>query len=157
MGHCFAVSFLVCVYWCLVLLFLNNQALHEALMRQEELLAYIDSQEEAKYRVSCSFSIPISNSYSKEPLLGKSWLASLETSTYSFVFVCLFMWWVQKKKFCWWGILSLSHIGGRTVSCSSEFLCAFSFEKYICDINAMFVIFIKEVCVLFPEHWDFLN
>lgn len=27
------------------------QALHEALMRQEELLAYIDSQEEAKFRV----------------------------------------------------------------------------------------------------------
>ncbi|KAJ0011419.1 hypothetical protein Pint_34746 [Pistacia integerrima] len=26
------------------------QALHEALMRQEELLAYIDSQEEAKFR-----------------------------------------------------------------------------------------------------------
>ena len=28
------------------------QALHEALMRQEELLAYIDRQENAKYRVS---------------------------------------------------------------------------------------------------------
>lgn len=27
------------------------QALHEALMRQEELLAYIDRQEEAKFRV----------------------------------------------------------------------------------------------------------
>lgn len=31
---------------------LPEQALHEALMRQEELLAYIDSQEEAKFRVS---------------------------------------------------------------------------------------------------------
>lgn len=29
------------------------QALHEALMRQEELLAYIDGQEEKKFRVSC--------------------------------------------------------------------------------------------------------
>lgn len=29
-----------------------EQALHEALMKQEELLAYIDSQEEAKLRVS---------------------------------------------------------------------------------------------------------
>lgn len=29
-----------------------EQALHEALMRQEDLLAYIDSQEEAKFRVS---------------------------------------------------------------------------------------------------------
>ena len=28
------------------------QALHEALLRQEELLAYIDSQEEAKFQVS---------------------------------------------------------------------------------------------------------
>lgn len=27
------------------------QALHEALMRQEDLLAYIDRQEEAKFRV----------------------------------------------------------------------------------------------------------
>lgn len=31
---------------------LPEQALHEALMRQEELLAYIDRQEEAKLRVS---------------------------------------------------------------------------------------------------------
>lgn len=30
---------------------LSEQALYEALMRQEELLAYIDSQEEAKLRV----------------------------------------------------------------------------------------------------------
>lgn len=30
----------------------SEQALHEALMKQEELLAYIDSQEDAKYRVS---------------------------------------------------------------------------------------------------------
>ncbi|KAL7002680.1 Phosphatidylinositol/phosphatidylcholine transfer protein sfh8 [Sarracenia purpurea var. burkii] len=30
----------------------TKKALHEALMRQEELLAYIDSQEEAKFRVS---------------------------------------------------------------------------------------------------------
>lgn len=29
-----------------------GQALHDALMRQEELLAYIDRQEEAKFRVS---------------------------------------------------------------------------------------------------------
>lgn len=29
----------------------SEQALHEALMRQEELLAYIDRQEEAKFRV----------------------------------------------------------------------------------------------------------
>ncbi|KAA8547532.1 hypothetical protein F0562_003961 [Nyssa sinensis] len=30
----------------------TKKALHDALMRQEELLAYIDSQEEAKFRVS---------------------------------------------------------------------------------------------------------
>lgn len=29
-----------------------EQALYEALMKQEELLAYIDSQEDAKFRVS---------------------------------------------------------------------------------------------------------
>jgi len=29
-----------------------EQALHEALMRQEELLAYIDGQEAAKFQVS---------------------------------------------------------------------------------------------------------
>ena len=34
------------------------QALHEALMRQEELLAYIDGQEEAKFRVSLSSFTP---------------------------------------------------------------------------------------------------
>lgn len=32
------------------------KALHEALMRQEELLAYIDRQEEAKFRVGPCFS-----------------------------------------------------------------------------------------------------
>lgn len=32
--------------------FLLMQALHEALMRQEELLAYIDRQEEAKSQVN---------------------------------------------------------------------------------------------------------
>ena len=34
-----------------------KQALHEALMRQEDLLAYIDSQEDSKFRVSSSFSL----------------------------------------------------------------------------------------------------
>ena len=33
------------------------QALHEALMRQEELLAYIDRQQEAKFRVSANYFI----------------------------------------------------------------------------------------------------
>lgn len=32
-----------------------EQALHEALMRQEELLAYIDGQEAAKYQVSVCY------------------------------------------------------------------------------------------------------
>ena len=36
---------------------IHVQALHEALMRQEELLAYIDSEEEAKFRVCIQRSI----------------------------------------------------------------------------------------------------
>lgn len=31
---------------------LNKQALHEALMRQEDFLAYTDSQESTKFRVN---------------------------------------------------------------------------------------------------------
>jgi hypothetical protein len=36
---------------CIDCVLSSDQALHEALMRQEELLAYIDGQEEAKLRV----------------------------------------------------------------------------------------------------------
>jgi hypothetical protein len=36
---------------CVDCVLASDQALHEALMRQEELLAYIDRQEEAKLRV----------------------------------------------------------------------------------------------------------
>lgn len=36
----------------MLIVFHVEQALHEALMRQEELLAYIDRQEEAKLQVS---------------------------------------------------------------------------------------------------------
>lgn len=38
--------------WVIDCVYTNEQALFEALMQQEELLAYIDSQEEAKSRVS---------------------------------------------------------------------------------------------------------
>lgn len=49
-----------------------EQALFEALMRQEELLAYIDSQEEAKIRV-CALTIPCTTLIHLHPNHFKSW------------------------------------------------------------------------------------
>lgn len=49
---------------------LLEQALHDALMRQEELLAYIDRQEEAKLRVSFKFFVsPPTLEFSFSPYL----------------------------------------------------------------------------------------
>lgn len=45
------------------------QALHEALMRQEELLAYIDRQQEEKFRVSQDNRLTISIIFSVESSL----------------------------------------------------------------------------------------
>lgn len=48
-----------------------EQALHEALMRQEELLAYIDSQEAAKFQVSFCYCVVVEYHHSRTlPLLG---------------------------------------------------------------------------------------
>lgn len=53
---CFRFDFAVCIFQLFVDLCLSfssyEQALHDALMRQEELLAYLDRQEQAKFRVS---------------------------------------------------------------------------------------------------------
>lgn len=67
-----------------------EQALHDALMRQEELLAYIDSQEEAKLRVMGFVS---TNIYLIYYFVNGIW--GLVTDIFFFL---LFN---QKKKFCW--------------------------------------------------------
>lgn len=50
-GLCEGVSCVTCV------ILSCEQALHDALMRQEELLAYIDRQQEAKFHVGLESSL----------------------------------------------------------------------------------------------------
>lgn len=77
--------FYFCLWSCMVL---PEQALHEALMRQEELLAYIDRQEEAKLRVSWRFCFSIYyTKFCPAPLL----------LTEDCVYMC-----VPQRRFCWW-------------------------------------------------------